>query len=695
MYERGQKMIKFKKIAAVAMSVCMTLGILGDANLGLDQQVDADDKLISQIEIEIPNFNLAAGEITGITGGASPFSSSTEGVDYASFGIVSCKNSKGEEQVYNGESDALVEGFEYTVQAYVDLKKGYSVAKNINFILKCKDVNIAIDMTQVPDAAPYTYQIGYKVKSLDVLIQESVYAGATLINSGAKLNIPSNTSTYDYYKFVLPTAANIEFDAGNLSDRFEIVVYDSSYKAVSTVSKSDGTFEKYKWKSEEMKAGTYYLSVKAMSSGSTKQITFNTYPIVTNNEESKPEAVNLPADGKSSKITWLQVENGGKKYDYYYKLVVNEKAYYHFDIGSGSTVVLYKGVSTSTGELANTSDLLQASNEYLLNKGTYLLKVRGASAGVEYIINIKSRDFKDIKKLSGDKTYTVYKGSKKQITINMDPVDNESKITYSGALTNYDVDKKEYTPKNKPLVDTSKLGKFTGTATTSEGVKFTVTINVVPGPTQIDSAVATTKSKSKASIVLNWKDTGNFYKLYQKNGKKWKMFKTTSSNKLTIKTKANKKFTIKIEACYKKGSKIVNSSMGSEVKVFTAPAKKPKIKSVKQKGKTRYVKPYRKRYIDTHGWPFYRTEGNQSFADVVIKYSKVKGAKYYEPSSGKKDAYNNQWYIKNNKLLYVYKGKLSAKKSEKIKIRTVFTKGVCTAYGPWSKQKVVKINTVK
>ncbi|HAH19107.1 MAG TPA: hypothetical protein DCL29_08935, partial [Eubacterium sp.] len=72
-------MIKFKKIAAVAMSVCMTLGILGDANLGLDQQVDADDKVISQIEIEIPNFNLAAGEITGITGGASPFSSSTEG----------------------------------------------------------------------------------------------------------------------------------------------------------------------------------------------------------------------------------------------------------------------------------------------------------------------------------------------------------------------------------------------------------------------------------------------------------------------------------------------------------------------------------------------------------------------------------------------------------------------------------------
>ena len=162
------------------------------------------------------------------------------------------------------------------------------------------------------------------------------------------------------------------------------------------------------------------------------------------------------------------------------------------------------------------------------------------------------------------------------------------------------------TPKNQPLIDTSKLGKFTGTATTSEGVKFTVTINVVPGPTQIDKAVATTKSKSKASIALEWKDTGNFYRLYQKSGKKWKMFKTTTGNKLTIKTKANKKFTIKIEACYKKGNKIVNSSTGSAVNVFTAPAKMAKIKSVKQKGNTRYVKPYQHRYIDSKGWPFYR-----------------------------------------------------------------------------------------
>ena len=529
------------------------------------------------------------------------------------------------------------------------------------------------------------------------VIAATTFADAELVNSGDSMTYPANSQTGSYYKFELSSAANIELSGGG-SNKFEIKVYDSNQNEIDGTSKTTGDVAGIKWKSNELSAGTYYISIRGTSAGNYTDysgIKLMIYPVVTNVTEASAEAVSLPADNNTTTISWTQAANGTQKYTYYYKLVVNEKTHYHFDLGSGTSATLYKGASVSSGEKANSSELLQAGNEYTLAKGTYLLGVMGVTNGTKYSINVKSRDFIDIKKLSGTTEYTVYKGSKKQITINMDPADNESTIAYSGALTNYDKENKEYAPKNKPFVDTSKLGKYTGVATTSEGVKFTVTINVVPGPTQIDSAVATTVSKKKASIVLNWKDTGNFYKLYQKSGKKWKMFKTTSSNKLTIKTKANKKFTIKIEACYKKGSKIVNSSMGSAVTVFTAPAKMAKIKSVKQKGGTRYVKPYKKRYIDTHGWPFYRTEGNQSFADVVIKYSKVKGAKYYEPSSGKKDAYNNQWYIKSNKLLYVYKGKLSAKKSEKIKIRTVFMKGVCTAYGPWSKQKVFKINPAK
>ena len=110
----------------------------------------------------------------------------------------------------------------------------------------------------------------------------------------------------------------------------------------------------------------------------------------------------------------------------------------------------------------------------MLDKGSYLLEVRGVKTGTAYNILIKARDFIDIKKLSGTKEYTVYKNSRKQITINMDPAENESDIKYSGCLTGYDTKNKVNTPKNKPLLVTDKLGTYTGTATTSEGVVFNI-----------------------------------------------------------------------------------------------------------------------------------------------------------------------------------------------------------------------------
>jgi len=535
------------------------------------------------------------------------------------------------------------------------------------------------------------------IKSLATLKSESQFADATVANSGDGLTYPAYSTTGSIYTFTLPVSSNIEFIGGG-SNQVEIIVYDSSYEVVYTITKDNGSVEGIKWKSEETKAGTYYISVRGISINNYSDfsgIKFNIYPIVTNIEAGNAETVTLPYEGDSATVSWVQSSNNGTRYTYYYKLIVPEKAYYHVDLAAGSSATLYKGTSTSGEVIAKTTDFSMAANEVLLDKGTYLFAASGVTNGNEYTITIKSRDFKDIKKLTGVKEVNVYKGDKKNLTINMDPVDNESTIKYTGALTGYDSDNKEYTPKNKPLIVTDKLGTFTGTATTSEGVVYKVKVNVKPGPTQINEAVATTTSKKKAKLVLNWKDTGNFYKLHQKVGKKWKVIKTTTKNKITINTKANKKFTIKIEACYKKGNKIVNSSMGKAVNVFTAPAKMAKIKSVKQKGKTVYTAPYRHRYIDSKGWPFYVTEGNVSSASVVIKYKKVKGAKYYEPSSGKKDAINNQWIIKNNLLSYGYKGKLSTSKTEKVKIRPVYMKGVCTAYGPWSKQKKVKISPVK
>ena len=193
-------MRRFKKIAAVAMSVCMTLGIMGDANIGLEQQVNAADKVISKVEMTIPDYNVAAGYKTGDAGGAKEFQTTTEGVTYASFGITSYKDANGEVCAYNGITDVLVEGREYNAQISLDLQSGYTVADTVTFILHCKDVDVAIDMPFIEYGSLWGFMVSYKIKSLETLKSESKFVGATVANSGDGLKYPKYSDTGSIYK---------------------------------------------------------------------------------------------------------------------------------------------------------------------------------------------------------------------------------------------------------------------------------------------------------------------------------------------------------------------------------------------------------------------------------------------------------------------------------------------------------------
>ena len=138
--------------------------------------------------------------------------------------------------------------------------------------------------------------------------------------------------------------------------------------------------------------------------------------------------------------------------------------------------------------------------------------------------------------------------------------------------------------------------------------------------------------------------------------------------------------------------------MGEGVGAMTAPYKAPTLKSAKQKGGTKYIKPYKKSIwhpATKSRVGHYETVklGNQSNANVKIKIKKVSGAKYYEANKGNTNAVSQGTNVINffkNKLSFTYKGKISGK-TEKVKVRGVWKKGVCTAYGPWSKTKKVKI----
>ena len=422
-------------------------------------------------------------------------------------------------------------------------------------------------------------------------------------------------------------------------------------------------------------------------------------------DASNPKVVNLPADDKTTSFSWTQMSMSGNKVRHYFKLVVAEKTWYNFynyDANKGITAELYKGESQS-GDALYTTTTLFTQDDKLLDKGTYLLVAYGSTDGSTYSMPIKSRDFKDIKKINCKDTYEVYQGTTK-IAISYEPADFESTVKWSKGDENFSIDTYDSNAKinlepTEAIISANALGEFTSTITTSEGVSKTIKVMVKPRPTQVSHAEAVTKSKSKATIKLEWSGDANWYKVYQKSSKDkdFKVVKETSDTKVTLNTKPNMNFTYKIESCYKKDGKIVSSSMGEGVGAMTAPFKAPTLKSAKQKGGTKYVKPYTKSVwhpATKSRAGYYETLklGNQSNASVKVKIKKV-GAKYYEANKGNTNAISQGTDVVNyfkNKLSFTYKGKIGGK-TEKIKVRGVWKKGVCTAYGPWSKTKKVKI----
>ena len=63
----------------------------------------------------------------------------------------------------------------------------------------------------------------------------------------------------------------------------------------------------------------------------------------------------------------------------------------------------------------------------------------GATDGSTYSMPIKSRDFKDIKKINCKDTYEVYQGTTK-IAISYEPADFESTVKWSKGDENFSVD---------------------------------------------------------------------------------------------------------------------------------------------------------------------------------------------------------------------------------------------------------------
>lgn len=424
-----------------------------------------------------------------------------------------------------------------------------------------------------------------------------------------------------------------------------------------------------------------------------------------NNDVSSAQSLELSDSDDSVSVEFKQTRVDGYMTRSYYKLIVKTKTYYSFkESDNGINGYLYKGDNVSDDSMLNTSELNSNNNgELLLDEGTYLLVVYGALANNSYKVVIKSRDFKDIKKINCKDTYEVYQGTTK-IAISYEPADFESTVKWSKGDENFSVDTYDSNQKinlepTEAIIYANALGEFTSTITTSEGVSKTIKVMVKPRPTQVSYAEAVTKSKSKATIKLEWSGDANWYKVYQKSSKDkdFKVVKETSDSKVTLTTKPNMNFTYKIESCYKKDGKIVSSSMGEGVGAMTAPYKAPTLKSAKQKGGTKYVKPYTKSVwhpATKSRAGHYETLklGNQSNASVKVKIKKV-GAKYYEANKGNTNAISQGTNVVNyfkNKLSFTYKGKIGGK-TEKIKVRGVWKKGVCTAYGPWSKTKKVKI----
>lgn len=509
------------------------------------------------------------------------------------------------------------------------------------------------------------------------------------------------------YKVKLVSDSYLQFKTTRGSyydDAVTIKIYDSNGIEIQSIVQekrlSDST-NQYVYDSVNLPTGTYYIGVSGDGSGS-NSISLAINEVETNVTSEAAETIELPYTDATVNLNWKQTKSGNTRNKKYYKLVVKDKAYYSFtDLSSGgASGSLYKGDSESGEMIASSSEIFfAAKGPYLLEKGTYLLWVMGVTEGKEYEVDINCRDFIDIKSISGTDYYEVYNGSKTPISLTFDPADNESSIVWTSPnrealeINDYDYDTKDNLAKNKAYIYAKSLGKYTATITTSEGISKTITVMVKPSPTKLSGSLATTSSKKKAKLKLEWEHTGNYYKIYEKSGKDYKVISETTSNSITLNKAPGKTYNYKIEACYKKDGQIVCSTMGDAVGAITAPYKAPTIKSAKQSGKTKYVKPFTTREKHWNGYYYYwetHKQGNYSTAAVKVKFTKAKGAKYYEVNKGG-TAYNgNAWTISKNKLTFSYKGKIKGK-TEKIKLRGIWVKGNSIAYGPWSKVKKAKI----
>lgn len=405
-----------------------------------------------------------------------------------------------------------------------------------------------------------------------------------------------------------------------------------------------------------------------------------------------PKVLELPCTTTTVVDKWIQTKTGNAKDKMYYKLVVKDKAYYNFR-DSKSTLCLYEKMNEVYNEQKASSSELN-STEQLLDVGEYLLVAYGVSDGEEANITVNCRDFVDIKSIAVQDKYEVFKDQVAQIKLAYTPASGyESTIKWESAnrdcmeITDYNYNNKSSgEDKSVAYIYGRQLGTYTAKVTTSEGVTKTITVLVKPNPAKVSAMTANTKTKKKATLTVEWEGDTSSYAVYLKKGNDFAKVADVNAKTYTFKNLVpGKTYTVRVESVHKD-----SSTMSNDFVAYTAPYAVPSITSSKQKGNTTYKKPY----YEWH-WNNYKYVkvwyGNRSSATLRIKFKKVKGASYYNLSFGDGD----KGVGRTSGTVYLsYRGKIKAK-SQKLKLRAVFEKGKCIAYGPWSKARNVKVKGSK
>ncbi len=537
----------------------------------------------------------------------------------------------------------------------------------------------------------------------------TVFAGsdfdsAETVKDGDKCDYVNEMETFSYYKVELAEKSFLQFTNYNsirteTGDKIQVVIYDGNRQEVQKLSYESavtGAYNAFTLTSKELEKGTYYFAVAPAEKdiGNSKKVELTVNLAYTNIKPEAAEKVALPTEGTVER-SFIQSQVDKQYVKHYFLLTVADKAYYDFRDSTG-TYKLYEGAKEDSAKEYNGTDAPQHS-EVVLAKGEYLFSVYSVGKGDEVKVKIKCRDFIDIKSISGPESLEAYLGSKTPFSITLTPAQNESSVNWTSSdenveFTRYDYDAKETSEdKTKTYIYPRKMGEFTGTVTTGEGVSKTFKVMVKPNPAEAEEMTAYSTSKKKATLELKWKgDTGS-YVIYQKNGSSFTKVAETSNKSYTFKNLApGKTYVFKIDSIYKEGGKAVCNSMSSEITAITAPFTKPTIKSAKQNGKTTYTKAYYEWYWNNQKY-VKRWLGNNSSASIKLKFKKAKGVAYYQYATGNSKAGN---YLSGSVANLGYKGKIKAK-TEKLKLRGVWKKGVCTAYGPWSAVKKVKIKAAK